>query len=195
MGREPVGQRQHFYFCLALLIFLCGCSLVDDLKRQQDLRDALASGHDLFLRGDYSGSLKVFEGVSQLAKDQPPADEAAYNIGLIYIDPQNSKKDRAKAILSFNRILSDFPASPWAEEARIWIGVLNEADTMRQELERSKQIIEKLTQEVEVSRQTLEKSRQEVENSRQEIDKIKQIIEKSKQIDIEIEQKRRDRGR
>jgi hypothetical protein len=159
------------------------------------LRDALASGHDLLLRGDFPGSLKAFEGVSILAKGQPPADEAVYNIGLVYAHPQNSQKDRGKAILSFNRILSDFPTSPWAEEARIWVDVLNEAEASRQELERSKQIIEKSKQEVEYGRQALEKSRQELENSRQEIDKIKQIVEKSKQIDIEIEQKRRDRGR
>ena len=176
-------------------MFFSGCGLVEDLNRQRQLRDTLASGHELRLRGDFPASLKAFESVSDLAKDQPPADEAEYNIGLVYVHPQNSQKDRGKAILSFNRILAGFPASPWAEEARIWLGVLNEAEASRQDLERSKQIVEKSEQEVETSRQALEKSRQELEKSRQEIDKAKQIIEKSKQIDIEIEQKRRDRSK
>jgi len=195
MGGKPIRPRQHIYFCLALLISLLGCSLVSDSNRQRDLRDGLANGHELLLRGDFLGSLKAFEGVSELANGQPPADEAVYNIGLVYADSRNSQNDRSKAIRSFNRIIAEFPASPWAEEARIWVGVLNEAEASRLELEKSKQIIEKFQQEVESSRQALEKSRQDIENSRQEIDKIKQIIEKSKQIDIEIEQKRRDRGR
>ena len=41
----------------------------------------------------------------------------------------------------------------------------------------------------------MDKSRLELEKTKQEMEKNKQVIEKSKKVDIEIDQKRRDRGR
>ena len=147
------------------------------------------------MRGDFAGSLKAFENVSAIARDQPPADEAVYHIGLVYAHPQNAKRDRKKAIVSFSRIISCFPESPWAEQARIWVSVLSEAEASKQEIERSKQIIETSNQEIERSRQEMEKSKLDAEKSRLELEKARQMIERSRQVDMEIEQKRRERGR
>ena len=41
----------------------------------------------------------------------------------------------------------------------------------------------------------MDKSRLELEKTKQEMEKNKQVIEKSKKVDIEIDQKRRERGR
>lgn len=202
MGRKPTGKGQHFYFCFALLIFLAGCSLLQDSSRRRELRDALSTGQNLLAQGDYDASLKAFQNVVVMAQDQPPADAATYNIGLVYAHPQYSKRDLQKAIGSFNRLIARYPDSPWAEQAKIWVGILNEAEDSKHQIEDSKQVIEKSREEVEKNRLAVEKSKQEIEKSRlelekskQEIEKTKQVIEKSKQIDIEIEQKRRDRGR
>lgn len=195
MGGKPIRSRQHIYFCLALLMLVCGCSALDDMRREQELRDALASGDRLLLQGDFDGSLKVFEGVAAMAQGQPPADVAMYNMGLVYAHPQNPKRDRRKAIGSFQRVTAHYPESPWVGQAKIWMGVLSEAEETGQEVKRSKEIIEISKQEAERSRQELEKSRQEIEKTRQEIERTKQIIERSRQVDIEIEEKRRVRGR
>jgi tetratricopeptide (TPR) repeat protein len=196
MGGEPIRPRQHIYFCLALLMFFSACSLVDDLERQRQLLDGLA----LLQQGDFDGSLKAFETVAAIAQDQPPADAANYHMGLVYAHWQNPKRDRPKAMGAFSRVISRFPDSPWAGQAKIWIGVLREAEESKQEIERSKQLIEKTRQEAERSQQEAERSRQEAERSRQaaekskqEIERTNQILEKSRQVDIEIEQKRRER--
>ncbi len=195
MGGKPFRSRQYICFCFALLIFISGCSVIDDFHRQRELRQALTSGSQLLLQGDFDGSLQAFENAAVLAQDQPPADFAAYNIGLVYAHPQNPQRDRRKAIDSFTRVASRYPESPWAGQAMIWVGVLNEVEESRQEVERSKEIIELAKQEAERNRQALEKSQQEIEKSRQEIERTKQIMEKSRQVDIEIEEKRRVRGR
>jgi tetratricopeptide (TPR) repeat protein len=163
-------------------MFLSACSLVDDLDRQRQLQDGLALLH----QGDFDGSLKVFETVAAIAQDRPPADAANYHMGLVHAHPQNPKRDRLKAMVAFNRVVARFPESSWVEQSKIWIGVLSEAEESQQEIERSKQLLEK-------SRQEAERSRQAAEKSKQEIERTKQIIEKSRQVDIEIEQKRRDR--
>ncbi len=202
MGGKSIGQWQQICVCLALLIIVSGCGLFQESNRRRELREALTQGQQLLARGNYDGSLKAFQNVIVIAKDQPPADSANYHIGVLYAHPQNPRMDRQKAIGSFGHVLTRYPESPLVEPAKAWVATLNEIDATKQEIERTKLEVEKSKQEIENSRltadrskQEAEKSRVELERSRQEIEKIKQEIEKSKQVDIEIEKKRRERGR
>lgn len=202
MGGKPIGQWQQICVCLALLIIVSGCGLFQESIRRRELREALTHGQQLLAHGDYVGSLNAFENVIATAKDQPPADAANFHIGVVYAHPQNPRKDRQKALASFQRVLTQYPESRYAEPAKAWVGVLNEIDATKQEIERTKLEVEKSKQEIEKSRlaaerskQEAEKSRVELEKARQEFEKAKQLIEKSKQVDIQIEKKRRERGR
>lgn len=195
MGGERVRAWQQVCFCLALLIYFPGCSAIDDLARQRKVREALASGDQLMASGDFEGSLRAFESAAKIARDQEPADTAWYKMGLIHLNPRNPKRDRDQSAGSFNRVLSGFPESPWAEQAMIWVGVLKEVEESSRELAIARETLEASRRETEHMRQALGKSQQEVERSRQEIEKMKQILEKSRQVDIEIEKKRRVRGR
>lgn len=195
MGGKPVRAWQQVCFCLALLVHFLGCSAIEDRQRQEEVREAFTRGEQLLSRGDFDGSLKAFASAAEIARDQAPADAAWYKIGLIYLDPRNPRKDRHQAIVTFDRVFSLFPESSLADQARIWVSVLNDAEETTRDLERSKETIEESRQEAEHSRQALEMSKQEIEKARQEIERAKQIIEKSRQVDIEIEEKRRMRGR
>ena len=150
----------------------------------------------MLARGDFDGSLEAFQNVIVIAKDQPPADSANYYIGVLYAHQQNPRKDRQKAVGSFERVVTRYPESPLVEPAKAWIGALNEIDATKQEIERTKLEVEKSKQEIEKSRlaadrtkQEIEKSRVELERYRQEIEKIKHEIEKSKQVDIRDREK------
>ena len=202
MGGKPIGRWQQICICLALLIIISGCSLFQESNQRRDLRQALTQGHQLLAHADYEGSLNAFQNVIVIARDQPPADAAIFYIGVVEAHPQNPRRDRRKALGSFTRVLSQYPESKFAEPAKAWIGVLNEIDATKQEIERTKLEAEKSKQEIEKSRlaaerskQDAEKSRLELERSRQEFEKAKQLIEKSKQVDIQIKKKRRERGR
>lgn len=202
MGRERARQRQYFHFCLALLIWLSGCSLWQESTRQRDLRAAVQTGNRLLAEGNFDGSLSAFEGVAAAARNEPPGDAAVYKSGLIYAHPDNPKRDLHKAHEKFAHLLSAYPASPWVEQARVWVELLKESEEWKREAEQSRKAVERWQLELEKNRLALEKSRQEVERSRleldrakQEMEKTKQLIEKSKQVDIEIDQKRRDRVR
>jgi hypothetical protein len=202
MGGKPIGRWQQICICFALLILISGCSLFQESTRRRELREALTQAHQLLAHADYEGSLIAFQNVVVIAKNQPPADAAIFYIGVVEAHPQNPRKDRKTALGSFERVVTQYPESTFAAPARAWIGVLNEIDATKQEIERTKLEAEKSKQEIEKSRlaadrskQEAEKARLELERSRQEIDKAKQLIEKSKQVDILIEQKRRERGR
>jgi outer membrane protein assembly factor BamD (BamD/ComL family) len=166
------------------------------------LRESLANGYQLLARADYDGAMRAFQNVVVIAKEQPPADAALFHMGLIQAHPNNTKKDAQRALSSFDRVVDRYPESSWIAPAKAWIGVIKEAEAAKKEIERTKQDAEKSKQEAEKSRvaaerakQDADKARLELEKSRQEFEKAKQMIERSKQIDIEIEQKRRARGR
>ena len=194
MGRKRIGARQHLYLCLAVLILLAGCTSARE-REPDAVQESLARAQKLYGEKDYDGSLAEYRRVLMLAGGRPPADAALFNAALIHADPQNPNHDVRRALRSFRSVVADFPLSPLADHARIWLAVLDDSDRAKRELELSKQAVEKARIELERSRQLAEKARTEAERSRQEIEKSRELMEKSKQVDLEIEQKRRERVR
>ncbi|ADH86472.1 tetratricopeptide repeat protein [Desulfurivibrio alkaliphilus] len=72
------------------------------------------------------------EQILQQAGAGPPADEALYNLGLIYAHGDNPARDYQQARDYFARIAGEFPDSRLAEEARVWLGLFEVLDKMRQ---------------------------------------------------------------
>src|SRR4029077_4264143 len=78
--------------------------IVEEPKEVLDRREAgeyLIAAQNLLAKGDYEGSLRESQKVLSLLKDQPPADTAIFNMGLIYAHPKNPKKDNKRAIYFF----------------------------------------------------------------------------------------------
>ena len=94
-------------------------------------------------------------------------DEALFNMGVIYIHFGNPKRDHLKSLGFFRKLIKEHPQSPWSDQAKVWSGIL----------------------------QDYEKLLQDNEKLHQEIEKLRQMIEKSKQVDIEIEEKKREKTR
>jgi tetratricopeptide (TPR) repeat protein len=123
------------------------------VEERGEARDHLLRGQKLLAQGDYEGSLAENQKVLALSTHRPPEDEALFNMGLIYAHVDNPKKDYGKSLDYFKRMMKGYPKSPFVEQAKIWMGVL------------------------------------------QENEKLNQIIEKSKQVDIEIEEKKREKSK
>jgi len=164
MGGKSSRSRQHFYIRITLLILFCGgCALsqkeapkasgpvpevvlepqplpepapvIEEPKEALERREAneyLILAQNLLAKGDYEGSLRESQRVLGLLKDQPPADTAIFNMGLIYAHPKNPKKDNKRAIFFFSRVIKGYPDGPWAEQAKIWVGVLDGVEKLKQ---------------------------------------------------------------
>jgi outer membrane protein assembly factor BamD (BamD/ComL family) len=78
--------------------------------------------------------------VLALSNRQPPGDEALFNIGLIYAHSGNPKKDYRKALDSFRKVIADYPKSPFVEQAKIWVGILQENERLNQVIENSREV-------------------------------------------------------
>ena len=166
MGDKRNRTRQCFYVSVTglIIVFLAGCALLSGLKDKRETEDALARAHKYMEKGDYDAAERENIRIISACANMYPEDEAFLNLGLIYAHPGNPKRDPDKAAASFKKVLTFFPESRFAGQAKILIGVVQKYEKMTQENER------------------LEK----------EVQELKTTIKKSKQIDLEIDLKKKE---
>jgi len=149
LGRKHNRKRQYFHICSACLIFflIVGCTtLKESMDRKEDYKGALMlkestnskevdgrflHSRQLLAKGDYKGALVENQAVlSEFGKDSP-ADEALFNMGLIYADYGNPEKDYNRSLDYFRKVVDEYPQSPLLEQAKIWAGVLRDMEKLR----------------------------------------------------------------
>ena len=123
------------------------------MEERKGVRESLLRGQTLLAKGDFEASLSEMEKVLSVSPSTPLEDEVLYTLGLTYAHFGNPKKDYRRSLEYFRRLLKDHPKSPWAEQAKIWMAIIEENV------------------------------------------KLNQVIEKSKQVDLEIEQKKREKAK
>lgn len=84
----------------------------------------LANGAELFNEGYYNSSLAELKQVLTKPHDSPSRDDALFYTGLIYAHYENPDKDHKKARFYFKKLIREYPRSPLAEQAKIWINIL-----------------------------------------------------------------------
>ena len=158
MGKMRIRNRHPgtVYFCLTALMFLSllNCTTMVETKQQREGRHYLTLSQKLLAQGDYEGALAENQDLLALSNRQPPADAALFNMGLIYAHFANPKRDCKKSLHFFVELLNEYPGSSFIGEAKIWVGVLHDNETLTHALEESKQTILKTRERVE----TLEKA-------------------------------------
>ncbi len=157
MGRKRSRTGQLIYLCIALLILISvwGCAFLQGMREGEDARRALLRGRQLLAQQDYEGSLRENQKALGLSANRPPADEAIFNLGLIFAHVGNPKKDNRTAVGYFTKLVKEYPQSPWVEQARVWVGVLQLNEKLAQILEKSKQV------DIEIEEKKRQKERQE----------------------------------
>jgi len=130
------------------------------IEEWEQTREPFLLSQKLLTEGNYEGALMENQRILSLSGQNPPADEALFNMGLIHAHPGYGKRDIIKSLALFKRLIKDHPRSPWVEQAKTWVGLLQEN--------------EKLSHSIE---------------------ELSRVIEKSKQVDIEIEEKKREKAK
>ena len=153
MGRKRPWARQYVYLCIACLtsFFLFNCATLQDFKKREEIRESILRGQKLLIERDYEGAINEYQKALFLSNHKPPEDEALFDLGLIYAHFGYPKRDYEKSLKFFLTILNDYPNSPRAEHAKIWVGVLHENEKTNQMIENLKQIFK----EQEKAKQTI----------------------------------------
>jgi TolA-binding protein len=123
LGRKRTGKRKYIYGVLTALIVsvVLGCATVKTDRFSADLQSAA----DLYARGDFENSLKANQGIISRSGHQEPADQALFNMGLIYASQNNPRKDYRRSRAQFQKIIREYPESPLVAQSKTWVGVLS----------------------------------------------------------------------
>jgi outer membrane protein assembly factor BamD (BamD/ComL family) len=146
----------------------------EEKKKEEAAVDHLLKGRRLFMQGDFEGSLRENQTIVSFYHDRSSAEEALFMLGLIHIHPANPKKEFGKSFDLMKRLVKEYPNSIFTQQAKAWIGIF--------------QLNEKISKENE-------KLIKEYEKLIKVYEKLSKMLEEYKQVDIEIEEKKREKGR
>lgn len=139
MGSQRSGKRQHLYLSFACLILLAGAACAPRLRTPPGppLPEVRTRGHmervsGFIDRADFEGAMRACRNLLSRSPNEPRGAEALLIMGLLSAHYANPKKDYQQAAGYFTRLEREFPRSPLAEEARIWISVLETFEKTKQ---------------------------------------------------------------
>jgi len=116
-------------------------------------RESQTRSQRLLAAGDFEGFISENQRVLSVAHPRSSKDEALFNLGLVYAHEGNPKKDFLKSLDFFKRLIREHPRSPLVEQAKIWVGLLQEYESLGQVIQKLKQV------DIEVEERKREKAR------------------------------------
>lgn len=175
---------------------LAGCAAENRLPPPpQPPRPPGLVAEEALARGAFDDVIKESERALAADDSNVSADTALFTLGMAYAHPRNPAQNLAAAKKTFATLLRDYPASPWATQAKVWLEVVREREALGEAVSKLQadtsfleQVNKRLKDEQEASLQAQKKLRDENEN-------LQQVIRRMKQVDIEIEEKKREKAR
>lgn len=206
MGTKQTRRRKYLFLHLACLGFLpfiiFGCF---NFSKKQQGQQLLDEGMDMMAGHQYEASMA--KNLTVLNNyPQSLADQAFFQIGLLYADPENPNHNFTKSLGSFNEILNGFSESRLRHQAQLWvlfigdvidkegkIGILNKKNLALQKIiEQHKSEITSLQKNIETKKNAdlIVSLRKTVAEQKQEIIQLQEQIEKLKRVDLGIEEEK-----
>ncbi len=206
MGTKPTRKRKYFFLylaCLGVMSFVIGGCL--HFSKKLEGQKLLEEGMAEMINHRYEASLtKNLTVLNEFPHSL--ADQALFQLGLLYAHPENPNQNYRKSLGSFNRILNEFTESRLRHRVQLWalsigeaiekerkIGILNdERVSLTKTVERQKAEIALLLKKVETRKNVdlvdaLEKT---VDEQKKEITALQDQIEKLKRVDLKIEEEK-----
>jgi len=222
MGGKRSGKRKHVQLCLAVLILLSPLACAFDQMMSTRMVDAsgeearahLVLGRKFFAEGNFTSALNENEKVLSLAGRDTPIDEALFTIGLIHAHFDNLAKDYGKSLTALRKLINDYPGSPLAQQAKVIVGLIQDSDKSNRRAEKLNHTIKALqkadtagetkrTEQVKTAEQAkmAEQAKaitvltQENEKLSNSIERLNTIIDELKKVDIDVDQKKREKAK
>ena len=91
-------------------------------------------------QGNYEGAISENKKILSSPDFRSPKDEALFNLGLINAHFGNPQQNLEKSIEFFKTLIKNYPKSPLAEQAKIWVEILQENEGLNHLLQKLKQV-------------------------------------------------------
>ncbi len=105
-----------------------------------EAREHILRSPKFLAQGNYEGAISENKKILSLSDPRSPKDEALFNLGLIYAHFGNPQQDLEKSIDFFKTLVKNYPKSPLAEQAKIWVEILQENAGLNHLLKKLKQV-------------------------------------------------------
>lgn len=128
---------------LILSISLFSCSNVATILVERELKVDLEYAENLILQGKYEAALSEFERLEKRHPHTPFSDKIVFNVGFLYLHPDNLKRDISKGINILEAMIKKYPNSRHISNARTLIFYSKENIEQKTEIERLKGEMEK----------------------------------------------------
>ena len=103
-------------------------------------RDHFHRARDFFEQGNFEAALEENQKVLSTPGKNSSKDRALFQIGLICASSRNPKRDLDKSLSFFLKLVKEYPQSPFTDEAKTWIDVLQENQKLNRMIEKSKEV-------------------------------------------------------
>ncbi len=129
MDRKQRRNGKHILLCITGLILFFSVASCESIRKEIC---PWTSSHE-FLRGlktsgDFENATRKCQEMLSRSPKTAPVDQALFDMGLLYAHPRSPKKDYKKSADYFKKLLKEFPRSPLIEEAKMWLGVLEDIE-------------------------------------------------------------------
>lgn len=201
MGEKQAKKRKYLFFystCfLTILLLGIGCTATLNFQKKQQTEESLEKGEKFLTKGGYKEALIEYQKVLRLFPKVSPGDNALFNIGLIWLHPDNPQRDYEKSLISFQRVIHDFSQTRLKEKAKVLSYTVAKLIRNKNNIKKLKESADflqsRLQKENEEQAKILKKQMEELKELKKKIGKLKEQLRELKEIDIVIEEKKRDR--
>jgi len=109
-------------------------------EESEEGRQHLIRIQKLLAQGNYSGAMD--EGQKVLASSDPRSskDEALFALGLISAHFGNPQRNIQKSLEYFKMLIKNYPKSLFVEQAKTWVGILDENEELNYLIQKLKQV-------------------------------------------------------
>ena len=158
MGRKQTGKGKCLPFHVALIVTLLfsGCTFFQEIVEKERVQEKMVQGQKYRGEGDYVRSLEIFQEILSAYPHKTPGDQALRELALTFSHPGNPRKNFPEALAFWWKLQKDFPQSPYAEEARAWIGLSTAYADALQKVEKTKNQLQQAKTQIEAGKTHLE---------------------------------------
>ncbi len=93
------------------------------VQRKINLNNTIQLAGKIVENNDFAEAISRNMQIIDKSGRQNPADQALYNLGLLYADDNNPEQDYKKSQQYFQQLAEFFPDSRLAQEAHVWLGL------------------------------------------------------------------------
>jgi len=161
VGRKQTGKGKCLLFYAALIVALSisGCAFFQEIAGEGLVQEKMLQGQKFRSQGKYDQSSQIFQEILAGYPHKPPGDQALRELALTVSHPGNPRKNYPEALAFWWKLQKDFPQSPYAEEARAWIGLHTVYAETVQKGEKTKSQLQQVKSQMESCKAQLEESK------------------------------------